>query len=208
MSQPLPTKLSRAEARRLAFLEAAEKIFLTHGYSAANIKDVIQLASGSMATLYSQFGNKEGLFEALVEHHIKHLRNPLEQLDVSEKSIQDGLIILGKAYLNAVLHPSAVSVYRLVVAESRIFPDLMKKIGSNRWHIRDSIMIFLQKRIQAGEIREVQVELVATCFLDMLRGQHLAQAIYEPNYQINEKEMSEFVTQAVDLLCQGLLAHS
>ena len=48
-------------------LQAAREVFLEQGYEAASVNDVVRRAGGSLATLYAQFGNKEGLFQAVTQ---------------------------------------------------------------------------------------------------------------------------------------------
>ena len=68
MSSAVPTiSTPRGEARRRAFLDAAGKVFLAQGLGNASVNDVVRLAGGSLATLYQQFGSKEGLFLAMFE---------------------------------------------------------------------------------------------------------------------------------------------
>ncbi|HWU69582.1 MAG TPA: helix-turn-helix domain-containing protein, partial [Stenotrophobium sp.] len=56
----------RGAARREALLHAAREVFLEKGYVAASVEDVVGRVGGSKATLYSYFGNKEGLFGDLL----------------------------------------------------------------------------------------------------------------------------------------------
>jgi len=41
-------------------------VFLEHGYAGATVELVVQRAQASKATIYSFFGGKEGLFDALM----------------------------------------------------------------------------------------------------------------------------------------------
>ncbi len=199
----MASNLQRAESRKIAFLKAAEQVFFTHGYAAANIQDIVKLARGSMATLYAQFGSKEGLFQALLDHHVEHLRDPIEHLDVGGRTLRDGLQIIGESYLQAVLQEGAISLYKIVVAESRNFPDLMERIMPRRRHIYDATANFLGERKAAGELRDIDVKVTAMLFIDMVRGQHQMQAISDPHYAIDLEEIRAFVGFAVDLLCEG-----
>ena len=61
--------LDRGVARKQAFLQAAREVFLEHGYEAASVNEVVRRAGGSLATLYSQYGSKEGLFLAVAAEH-------------------------------------------------------------------------------------------------------------------------------------------
>src|SRR5882757_7167424 len=63
----------RGETRRAQILDAALTVFLEHGYDRATIDLVVQRASASKATIYSFFGGKEGLFEALVSEYAERI---------------------------------------------------------------------------------------------------------------------------------------
>src|SRR5258708_3587365 len=63
----------RLAARRHAFLEAATAVFLEKGYANATLDDIIARSGGSRQTLYSLFGGKQGLFEALIAEHCDKL---------------------------------------------------------------------------------------------------------------------------------------
>jgi len=53
--------------RRRAMIEAAESLFLEHGYDATSLAAVVKRSGGSLATLYELFGNKQGLLRAIIE---------------------------------------------------------------------------------------------------------------------------------------------
>ncbi|MBU1289240.1 MAG: TetR/AcrR family transcriptional regulator, partial [Alphaproteobacteria bacterium] len=52
--------LSRGDKRRAAFIAAARQVFLEQGYEAASMSEIVLRAGGSLSTLYSQFGDKQG----------------------------------------------------------------------------------------------------------------------------------------------------
>lgn len=57
----------RKQARIEAILDAAEKAFLAQGYDGANIDRIAQAAGLAKATVYSHFGSKECLYEAMLK---------------------------------------------------------------------------------------------------------------------------------------------
>jgi AcrR family transcriptional regulator len=56
----------RLTARRQAFLEAGTVVFQKKGYASTTLDDIIARSGGSRQTLYSLFGGKQGLFEAIL----------------------------------------------------------------------------------------------------------------------------------------------
>ena len=94
--------LDRGVARRQAFLEAAREVFLDQGYEAASVNDVVRLAGGSLATLYSQFGNKEGLFLAVVQDQHERVLAAMTPSSVDDLSLEDGLKQIGAQFVRAI----------------------------------------------------------------------------------------------------------
>lgn len=66
----LPPTRRRREPRIRAILEAAEQVFLENGYEAGSLDAVAARANASKATIYAHFGNKVGLFKAIVASKI------------------------------------------------------------------------------------------------------------------------------------------
>src|SRR5262245_35109532 len=57
----------RADTKRDKIVRSAAKLFLEKGYDNVSINDIIDVVGGSKGTIYSNFGSKEKLFEAVVE---------------------------------------------------------------------------------------------------------------------------------------------
>jgi len=54
-------------------LDRALDLFWRHGYEATSLADLVEVTGAKAPTLYAEFGNKEGLFCASVEHYLtKH----------------------------------------------------------------------------------------------------------------------------------------
>jgi AcrR family transcriptional regulator len=60
---------SRTAQTRKSMLQAAREVFTEHGFSEANIADVVARAGSSTGSLYHHFGGKSELFLALWEEH-------------------------------------------------------------------------------------------------------------------------------------------
>src|SRR5689334_14764226 len=58
---------ARAQANRLAMIEAARAAFLDQGYAATPLAQVAATAGVSVPTVYKVFGNKAGLLKAVFD---------------------------------------------------------------------------------------------------------------------------------------------
>lgn len=62
------SRTSRSEDTRRHILEAAERQFLTHGYAGTRVEEIATDAHVSVGTIYLHYGNKEGLYSAVLVH--------------------------------------------------------------------------------------------------------------------------------------------
>ncbi len=62
MSDQHPTPSNSQQAR---ILDAARRLFLTHGYNAAKLRDIARAADVSMGGIYHHFESKQQIYEAL-----------------------------------------------------------------------------------------------------------------------------------------------
>src|SRR3990172_9523505 len=96
-SEPEPQGSSpRRVARRQAILDAARELFLERGYDGISMGDVVERAGGSLATVYSCFGSKEGLFDAILDELSAEIAAPLHELAIGRQAPREALQRLGE----------------------------------------------------------------------------------------------------------------
>ncbi len=110
--------------KRRAILDAAESLFLDHGYGAVSMDAVARQASVSKATLYAYFTSKDELFATIVaERGLSYvLDESLFRDDPAD--LRAALLAIGGAVLRFLLQPRTLAIYRIAVAESMRFPEL------------------------------------------------------------------------------------
>jgi len=119
-----PRQLEESERRR-RLIEAAEKIFVEMGYSAANVDDIARRAAMSKKTLYQVFPTKESLFAAVIESRRAVLAAMIVAEDRAEARAPEDILrnFLGQV-ARFVLAPRQAALYRLAIAESQRAPEL------------------------------------------------------------------------------------
>ncbi|MEZ5953105.1 MAG: TetR/AcrR family transcriptional regulator [Hyphomonas sp.] len=198
---------SRAELRRAAFLEAAREVFLEQGYEAANMSEIVRRAGGSLATLYAQFGDKEGIFLAMLEARMAEFTEALEVELKAHTPIAVGLTRIGEQYARKLVQPQSLELYRLIVGLARKFPDIARRFldrGPNA--LRAALAAYLEDRQAAGEIEAGDFEQLASMFLDMVRSGIQTRALLDSTIQPTEADVSANVERAVSIFLNGVAA--
>ncbi|AVB23417.1 MULTISPECIES: TetR/AcrR family transcriptional regulator [Pseudomonas syringae group] len=124
-----PNHRTTKGAQRLRNLtDVAAELFLERGFESVAVDDVIARVGGSRRNVYSHFGGKEGLFIEVVKQLCAELAKPLEELNIAEDQVRDGLSSFGRQLLQTVLQPRTLELHRLMVAEGKRFPELAQAV--------------------------------------------------------------------------------
>src|SRR5678815_2330398 len=107
-----PASNPRGERRRQAMLDAAKAVFVEQGYANATLDEVIRRAGGSRATLYKQFGSKEGLFAGIITDICTGMVAPLSD-SASGREPESVLLAFGRAFMAGLMEPSGLQLYRV-----------------------------------------------------------------------------------------------
>lgn len=108
------------EATRAALLGAAERLIDEGGPDAASVRAVADEAGTSTRAVYTVFGSKQGLLEALATRFFEELHAAIDAFPLTDDPAADLVEAAMRAFRGTVIkHPS---LYRLVFL--RIVPDL------------------------------------------------------------------------------------
>src|SRR5690349_18120132 len=89
----------RAARTRAAILEAAERAFADSGYRRAKMEDVAEEADVAIGSIYLHFGNKDGLYLALVERAIELFSEYMQEAYREEWTPLEQVLAGGDAHL-------------------------------------------------------------------------------------------------------------
>lgn len=122
--EPRRRRRTRSAEKAQAILAAATKEFMRSGYERAGMDAIAEEAGVSKQTVYNHYGSKEALFEAIVSLRSGQLLAPLHDPELSRRSTAEALRSLGRQFLDVVLDPSSLALYRVLLAEVARFPAL------------------------------------------------------------------------------------
>jgi AcrR family transcriptional regulator len=194
--------VDRGVARRQAFLQAARQVFLDQGYEAASVNDVVRLAGGSLATLYSQFGNKEGLFFAFMQDQHDRFAREMRPERVDHLPLEQALQTVGEHFLRRLLQKDSLAFYRIMVSEGPKLPAEMRRYftSGGMSQVQDELHAQL---VHAG-LSDSDARECLSYFIELLRSHHHFQAISEPTYSVSDADLKAHVQRAVKFLLNGM----
>lgn len=197
---------SRGERRREKLLTAAREVFLRNGFEGATLDQVIARAGGSRATLYEQFGGKEGLFAAIVAEICDDIQAPITGGLGSDRDPGTALHAFAMRFITRLLEPESLALYRLVVAESRRFPKLGARVfaaGPERG--TQALAEYLRAESRAGRLVVRDADAAARIFLEMIKGDLHTRALFGAG-KPSMRETEVTVATAVRIFLSGVRA--
>lgn len=203
---PEPRVLDRGVARKQAFLHAAREVFLEHGYEAASVNEVVRRAGGSLATLYSQYGSKEGLFQAVARDQQERFMTQLAPLDYTGLPLEDGLRRLGERFLDVVLHPDNLAFFRIAVGEGRNRPHLLRRyLSISHDKVREALIEYMRSKPAQNGARVLDPESAAAHFFHIVRGGLHYKSVYDSEFVLSPEERHAHVADSVRFFLNGAL---
>ena len=196
--------VSRGDKRRAAFIAAAREVFLEQGYEAASMSDIVLRAGGSLSTLYSQFGDKQGLFLAMLDERIRLITASMGVELSAHAPVADGLRRIGQQFTSKLLEPESLEMYRLILGLARKFPEIPREFvrrGPDR--LRQALADYLIDRVDAGEIQIEDPYRAASLFLEMARAGLVNRALMDDDIRPTPKEIEASVDLVVDMFLNG-----
>jgi AcrR family transcriptional regulator len=198
-------KSDRPSGRREVLLAAAAEIFFEQGYAATSIDAIIERAGGSKRNIYNEFGNKEGLFAALVGTFAEKALSSLAVEEIEGRDLRETLLRFGHQLMTIYMSPALIGVYRTVVAEANRYPDLGRTFydcGPARATKR--LAEVLEGAKARGEVRADDCVRVADHFVGLIRDNLHLQVVLGLRPPPDEKETQEVVLSAVDVFLTGI----
>ena len=189
-------RTGRLEARRERIMEVGRRLFLSKGYAGASVNEIVRLAGGSLATLYSEFGSKEALFAEIMRRRAHILYGWDDAACFKEKDCREALRALAKRLLDRVLEEESLALYRIAISEGPRFPELRKAV------LEDSFPLFIQSLGDALIDMRIAAPKNATAlaeeFLSLLHGQLVFRAACSGGECISTKWRNAHVDQVVE----------
>jgi TetR/AcrR family transcriptional regulator, mexJK operon transcriptional repressor len=198
---------TRSGRKRKVLLSAATEIFLDKGYDGTSMDDVASKAAVSKPTVYKYFSDKERLFAEIVlatTSEIDNLMRLVAETMAAQTSLESGLILLARRFINALMQPRILRLRRLVMANAERFPDV-----SRSWYEQgfERVLATLATSFQGLADRKLlQVDdplLAANHFVGLLLWIPVNKAMFTGDHSSSPAELECLAVGAVHAFLKG-----
>lgn len=155
--------------RQAQIEQAAYAVLAEHGYAGTSMLKIARKARASNETLYSWYGDKQGLFRALVERNAAEIKSMLEAGIADDTPAIDTLKAIGPKLLAMLVSERAVALNRAAAADPS--GELGRAIARfGRGTIAPLIAEVLEKAGREGALQIGHGGEAASLYVDLLIG--------------------------------------
>ncbi len=211
--------------KRAVIVEAARLAFLDKGYAESSMGRIAEAAGVSIKTVYRHFENKDDLFSAVM--HAACDPNGITELEsepVPPSPIADAsaipprpwarkvpaaaLPLAGVDYLNDLLEPEKLSLYRVVARDAHRFPELGQRYQAEISARRIELMaVYLEQWSDSEKWKLKNSRHAAITFLALLRADLFDDALFGIR-SADKKEIAAQARATAAIMLQLLQSHS
>lgn len=201
----------KGKKRYELIVKTALELFLKNGYEKTSLSDIVAISGGSLASIYTFFENKEGLFKAIIEQEIDDfIKEVDERIDLKiSHSLEEFLTKFATIIFSIICTKKNISLGRIMMSEGpknggklgRVFLDqILNKIDLVliNFFERDEIKSQLNPKFPAKFITKCFKQcVIGLCYYDSLMLNE------EP--KLSKKEREEHVALCVELFLNGII---
>lgn len=186
---------------------AGAKTFMEQGFEAASMDEVARRAGVSKATIYSHFDSKHALFGAIVNGRCQAMIPMIAAAALDDQPPAEALRSTGRSFLDLILSPGPLSLYRTVLAEAPRFPELGRNFyeaGPNL--VAQALADYLARQHVLGVLDVPAPRLSAEQFFGMVLGHaHLRMLLGIDGTAPDADERDRIVDLAVQTFLRGVM---
>ncbi len=198
-----------SEALGRHILDTATRLFIEQGYAATSIEQVALMAGSSKATIYRRYSSKEDLFAAVMKDVTAVILETAVAAEKAEKDASDPLATLrevSRAFLELVARREAIAVYRVLIAESPRFPEMVRRVMEAVGVPLEAVYLRLLNAAQdAGQIRrDCPVEVLYRLLDGLITGWAVRESLLGRSVLSSRAERDAFFNAAWAIFLNGV----
>ncbi len=191
-------------AKRAAILEAAKALFSAHGFDGVSMDQIAQAAGVSKLTVYSHFGDKDGLLAAAVRAHCEQ-ELPVELLQpVPGMPLRERLVEIARAFQSLANSDTAIAGHRMLCTPNALPPQLAQRFwDAGPARVQAGLAALLQARVDVGELAIDDTHLAASHLCSLLKGESHARLMMGHPEPMDQADVERHLQSAVDLFLRA-----
>jgi TetR/AcrR family transcriptional repressor of mexJK operon len=155
--------------------------------------------------LYNHFASKNALLVAVISEFCTSLLHTLNQAIVTADTVETNLAKIARAFVELIFCPDALALYRLVIAESRDFPELGQLVyDSSAQAVLRCLGDYLRQVKHSGHVELVEPEFAADAFFSLLKGDRHFQCLLGIKPPPTTEEKQALVEKTLRFYLRGI----
>lgn len=200
-------KVDDPEARA-KIAAAAEELFAARGFDGTAIRDIAGKAGVNGAMIHYYFGNKEGLYRALLEGAASRVRALLIETTGGSGSTRERLARFVDAYAAYMLsQPNLARIlYREMLTGAKHIKQIAQQYAATNYAM---LRTMISDGVERGELRPVDAELAPISLMGMVVIFQFLRPIISValgKTEYNERFVSRVAAHTIDLFLYGAVA--
>lgn len=153
-SRPGRPRAGERDARKRALLDAAFELLVERGYAGCTTGAIAKRVGASKETLYSWFGDKAGLFAALVERQAEATNDRVRAALTRDGDVRATLRDFAGNLLGLLLGRESLAINRAAIAELSTAPELAERLLAHGRHRTGPLVeSYLARQAALGHLR-------------------------------------------------------
>lgn len=193
---------------RVKIAAAAEELFAARGFDGAAIRDIAKNAGVNSAMIHYYFGNKEGLYRAMLEGAASSVRALLIETTSGSGSTRERLARFVDAYAAYMLsQPNLARIlYREMLTGAKHIKHIAQQYAAANYTM---LRTMISDGVKRGELRAIDAELAPISLMGMVvifqfLRPIIAIALGKTEY--DERFVSRVAAHTIDLFLYGTVA--
>lgn len=190
---------------RAKILAAAERLFAERGLTGVAIRELAAEAGVNGAMIHYYFGNKDGLYDAVLENAASTVRSLIADATGGDASVEQRLTSFVGAYAEYILsHPNLARILsREMLSGGQRFMNLIQKYAPTNYGMLREAM---SEGVRRGEMRKIDVDLAPVSLMGMILVFQLMKPFISfglGNIQYDEQFIKRLSNHTIDLFLNG-----
>ncbi|MDR2093458.1 MAG: TetR/AcrR family transcriptional regulator [Azoarcus sp.] len=203
---PKPRRLKHGE-RRAALLRAAKELSVEQNVAIPSLDAIIERAGGSRRSIYTEFGGKEGLRDALLAEISGEILPALHEGIDRDMDLRAALIHFARSLVSALMSEHGIGMSRLIMQDSFSSPARARTFYAKGPGKGLKLLADILEAARArGEIAVKDCASAAACFSGMVRGNLYLERVLRLRPPLSEAEIEAHVDTVVDIFLEGVRA--
>ena len=207
-TDPPAVKKMRKDAilKRKELIKYATEMFLEMGYEKGSMNNLVKRSGSSKSTIYKHFRSRQALFIAVIDEKLRDHLAPIENLDLTVLSIEEGLKLIGRTGIKVITSKDHINLCRIIYAEAERIPYVGKiyyEHGPKRG--MEGVAKYLSTMVERGRIRCADPSLAAEYFWGMILHKPMLDRYCGIKGPLTTREQKYYVDKVVDYFISSFI---